>query len=160
MTPFKPFSPDVMMGGGWQCGDDIPDRYYDLVSDGPDRDADPYTRRLDLPGGGDQVQVAFYREPLRLPGRYLWIVSRSHLDVGDFHEWIYRSRRRAEEQWTRTLATDPPLFGCAEIGCDHVTAVSCCTADRHPTRPVRSARSWASSTAVPGRFISSAPFWP
>ena len=118
MTPFKPFSPDVMMGGGWQCGDDIPDRYYDLVSDGPDRDADPYARRLDLPGGGDQVQVAFYREPLRLPGRHLWIVSRSHLDVGDFHEWIYRSRRRAEEQWTRTLATDPPLFGCAEIGCD------------------------------------------
>ena len=44
--------------------------------------------------------------------------SRSHLDVGDFHEWIYRSRRRAEEQLTRTLATDPPLFGCAEIGCD------------------------------------------
>ena len=69
MTPFKPFSPDVTMGG-WQAGDDIPDRYYDLVSDAPDRDADPHTRRLDLPGG-DQVQVAFYREPLRLPGRYL-----------------------------------------------------------------------------------------
>jgi len=73
MTPFKPSSPDVMMGG-WQCGDDIPDRYNDLVSDGPDRDADPYTRRLDLPGG-DRVRVAFYRQPLRLPGRYLWIVE-------------------------------------------------------------------------------------
>ncbi len=46
MTPFKPFSPDVTMGG-WQSGDDIPDRYYDLVSDGQDRDADPHTRRLD-----------------------------------------------------------------------------------------------------------------
>ena len=56
MTPFKPFSPNVTMGG-WQSGDDIPDRYYDFVSDGPDRDADPHTRRLDLPGG-DQVQVA------------------------------------------------------------------------------------------------------
>jgi hypothetical protein len=64
----------------------------------------PHTRRLDLPGG-DQVQVAFYREPLRLPGRYLWIASRSHLDVGDFHEWIYRRRHRAEEQWTRHART-------------------------------------------------------
>ena len=44
--------------------------------------------------------------------------SGATLTVGDFHEWIYRSRRRAEEQWTRTLATNPPLFGCAEIGCD------------------------------------------
>jgi len=40
------------------------------------------------------------------------------LTWGDFHDWIYRSRHRAEEQWTRTLATNPPLFGRAEIGCD------------------------------------------
>jgi hypothetical protein len=94
--------------GGWQSGDDISDRYYDLVSDGPERDADRYTRRVDLPGN---VQVAFYREPLRLPGIYLWIVSRSHLDEGDFHEWIYRARRRAEEQWFRERAV-----GCIKIG--------------------------------------------
>ena len=54
---------------------------------------------------------------MRLLGRYLWIVGRSHFDDGFVHDWIYRSRRRAEEQWTRTLATAPPLYGCVEIGC-------------------------------------------
>ena len=116
ITPFRTFEPGVLLGG-WQSGDDVPDRFYDLISDGPGRDSDPQTRRQDLQGVPDDVQIAFYREPLRLPGRYLWIVSRSHFDDGFVHDWIYRSRQRAVEQWIRTLATDPPLFGCTEIGC-------------------------------------------
>lgn len=116
ITPFRTFEPGVLLGG-WVSGDDIPDRLYDLISDAPYRDADPQTRRQDLQGVPGDVQVAFYREPLRLPGRYLWIVSRSHFDDGLVHNWIYLSRHRAAEQWERTLATAPPLFGCVEIGC-------------------------------------------
>jgi hypothetical protein len=70
------------------------------------------------PGGWTFQAISRLRstgEPLRFPGRYLWVVSRSLLYVGDFHQWIYRSCRRAEEQWTRTAEHG---FGCTEIGCD------------------------------------------
>ena len=110
------------MGGG-QSGDDFPDRYCDLVSDGPYRDADSQTRRMDLPGN---IQIAFYRERLRFPGRYLWVVSRGLLDVADFHEWIYRSRRRAEDQWTRTLA--------AEHGSAALRSAAIAAADQMPSQ--------------------------
>src|SRR6476660_2495380 len=63
VTPHRPSSPEILMGG-WQSGDDFPDRYCDLVSGGPYRDADSQTRRMDLPGN---IQIAFYRRTLAVP---------------------------------------------------------------------------------------------
>jgi len=44
--------------------------------------------------------------------------------VGDVHEWIYRSRRNAEEQWTRTLGNQPAVVRLARIS-DVSAAAEC-----------------------------------
>jgi hypothetical protein len=105
---------------GWQSGDDaVPDAVScdAAISDSPDKDHDRYTRRADLPQG----QVALYRRHLSLTQRIryrqihrcVWVVSRRHITDGEYHEWIYLTRRRAEQQWARTTATE------AGSGCPH-----------------------------------------
>lgn len=122
--PFRTFEPGVLMGG-WQSGDDIPDSFYDLVPTAQNgfRSGDA----TDRPAGHRSGPVPFYRELMRLPGRYLWIVSQRQLDVGFVHDWIYRSRQRAEEQWDRTLAASPLESGAQR---------SAAAAEKHPARSV------------------------
>lgn len=108
---------------GWQIADEkIPDAVTcrPPISDGPDHDDDPQTRRVDIP----DAQVALYRHRLsaadriryRLVRPQVWVVSRRHPETGESHEWIYRSHRQADQQWARAIGAEAG-FGCPANWC-------------------------------------------